>query len=345
MLWFVGLGISGFKSIPCEALDILSKADIVYLEQFTSPIGKLDLVKIKNATKGEFKPAKRWLVEDGNEILQNAKKKKVVLLSYGDPYIATTHIELRTRAIAEKIKTYSIHASSSLTSMIGECGLHFYKVGRIATIMSEMKSLTTPYYLIYKNIIEGNHTVLLLEYNQDKDFFLDPKDALNGLLETEKGQRRNVIRSSTFAIIASRIGFKNQLIISGKISSLKRKDFGKPPHTVIIPGRLHFTESDALKILGGCIDEPFDNSEKTKKISIQMMEKYVPMVKEALHEVEPHYKDQKEFQKILENVELYIQDAEKFLEDGQDEVAILSIGYADGLVDALRLAKGLDQKI
>ena len=93
------------------------------------------------------------------------------------------------------------------------------------------------------------------------------------------------------------------------------------------------------------MDEPFDNSEKTKKISIQMMEKYVPMVKEALGEVEPYYKDQKEFQKILENAELYIQDAEKFLEDGQDEVAILSIGYADGLVDALRLAKGLVPKM
>jgi len=345
MLWFVGLGVSGFKSIPNEGLDILSKADIVYLEQFTSPIRKSDLIKIKNAVKGELKPAKRWLVEDGNEILQNAKKKKVVLLSYGDPYIATTHIELRTRAIKEKIKTYSIHASSSLTSMVGECGLHFYKIGRIATIMSEMKSLTTPYYLIYKNIIEGNHTILLLEYNQDKDFFLDPNDALNGLLETEKGQRRNVISLSTYVIVASRIGFKDQSIISGKISSLKKKDFGKPPHTVIIPGRLHFTESDALKILGECIDEPFDNSEKTKKISIQMMEKYVPMVKNALDKVSPHYKDQKEFQKILENAELYIQDAEKFLEDGQDEVAILSIGYADGLVDALRLAKGLDRKM
>ena len=345
MLWFVGLGVSGFKSIPSEGLDILSKADIVYLEQFTSPIGKSDFTKIKNATKGEFKSAKRWLVEDGNEILRNAKKKKVVLLSYGDPYIATTHIELRTRAIKEKIKTYSIHASSSLTSMIGECGLHFYKIGRIATIMSEMKSLTTPYYIIYKNIIEGNHTVLLLEYNQDKDFFLDPKDALTGLLETEKGQRRNVISPSTYVVVASRIGFKDQSIISGKISSLKKKDFGKPPHTVIIPGRLHFTESDALKILGKCIDEPYDNSEKTKKISIQMMEKYVPMVKEALSEVVSHYKDQKEFQKILENAELYIQDAEKFLEDGQDEVAILSIGYADGLVDALRLAKGLDRKM
>ena len=345
MLWFVGLGISGFKSIPNEALDVLAKADVVYLEQFTSPIAKSDLAKIKKATKGEFKPAKRWLVEDGNEILQAAKKKKVVLLSYGDPYIATTHIELRTRAIEEKIKTYSIHASSSLTSMIGECGLHFYKVGRIATIMSEMKSLTTPYYVIYKNIIEGNHTVLLLEYNQDKNFFLDPNDALKGLLDTEKGQKRNVISSSTYAIVASRIGLKNQSIISGKISSLKKIDFGEPPHTVIIPGRLHFTESDALKIFGECIDEPFDNSEKTKKIPVQMLEKYVPMVREALEEIRPYYKDQKEFQDILENAELYIQDAEKFLEDGHDEVAILSIGYADGLVDALRIAKGLDPKM
>ena len=345
MLWFIGLGISGFKSIPIEALDALSKADTVYLEQFTSPIGKSDLIKIKNATKGEFILAKRWMIEDGKEILENAKKKKVILLAYGDPYIATTHIELRTRAIEEKIKTHSIHASSSLTSIIGECGLHFYKVGRIATIMNEIKSLTTPYYIIYKNIIEGNHTMLLLEYNQDKNFFLDPKDALEILVETEKGQKRNVINLSTYVIVASRIGFKDQKIISGKISSLMKINFGKPPHTIIIPGRLHFTESDALKIFGQCVDEPYDNSEKTKKISIQMMKKYVPMVRDALEEITPYYKEQKEFHGILENAELYVQDAEKFLEDGQEEVAILSIGYADGLVDALRLAKGLEPKM
>ena len=345
MLSFVGLGISGFESIPIEGLDVISKADMVYLEQFTSPIGKSDLDKIQNAIKGEFRPAKRWLVEDGNEILEMAKEKDVVLLSYGDPYIATTHIELRTRAIENKTQTRSIHASSSLTSMIGECGLHFYKVGRIATIMSEMKSLTTPYYVIYKNLIEGNHTVLLLEYNQDKDFFLDPKDALKGLLETEEGQRRKVLTESSYVIVASRIGFKDQKIISGKISSLINTDFGKPPHTVIIPGRLHFTESDALKLFGKCIDEPFNNSEKTQKISIQMMKKYVPMVRDALEEIEPFYKNQKEFEVILENAELYIKDAEKFLEEGQDEVAILNIGYADGLVDALRLAKGLEPKM
>ena len=345
MLSFVGLGISGFESIPIEGLDAISKADIVYLEQFTSPIGKSDLEKIQNAIKGEFRPAKRWLVEDGNEILEMAKEKNVVLLSYGDPYIATTHIELRGRAIENKTQTQSIHASSSLTSMIGECGLHFYKVGRIATIMSEMKSLTTPYYVIYKNLIEGNHTVLLLEYNQDKDFFLDPKDALKGLLETEQGQRRKVLTESSYVIVASRIGFKDQKIISGKISSLTNIDFGKPPHTVIIPGRLHFTESDALKLFGKCVDEPFDNSEKTEKISKQMIKKYVPMVREALEEIEPLYKNQKEFEVILDNAERYIKDAEIFLGEGRDENAILSIGYADGLVDALRLAKGLEFKM
>ena len=345
MLSFVGLGISGFESIPIEGLEAISKADIVYLEQFTSPIGKSDVDKIQNAIKGEFIPAKRWLVEDGKEILEKSKEKNVVLLAYGDPYIATTHIELRTRAIELKIETRSIHASSSLTSMIGECGLHFYKVGKIATIMSEMKSLTYPYYIIYKNIIEGNHTVLLLEYNQNKDFFLDPKDALKELLETEEGQGRKVLTESSYAIVASRIGFKDQTIISGKLSSLAQTDFGKPPHTVIIPGRLHFTESDALRLFGQCIDEPFDNSEKTEKISKQMMEKYVPMVREALEEIIPYYKNQKEFEVILDNAERYIDQAEIFLSEGRDENAILSIGYADGLVDALRLAKGLEPKM
>jgi len=32
----------------------------------------------------------------------------------------------------------------------------------------------------------------------------------------------------------------------------------------------------------------------------------------------------------------------KFHEEGKDELAILSIGYADGLVDALRIAKGIE---
>lgn len=344
MLWFIGLGISGPDSLSENTKKIISDSDVVYFEQFTSPMPDSDVQKIKQLTKGEFKFAPRWLVEDGKEILENAKSKKVSLLSFGDPYIATTHIELRTRAVHEKIQTGTVHASSAITSLVGECGLHYYKVGKTVTIMSGIPS-TTAYYTIFENLKLGNHTIVLLEYNQNKDFFLDPKQALQSLLDTEKEQTRKVISDSTYVIVASRVGLDNQKIISGKLADLLSVDFGAPPHSIVIPGVLHFTESDALKAFTDCLDEPAGNSEKIEKISAQMMKKYVPMVRRALEQITPHYKDAKEFQGVLENAELYIRDAERFFEQGKDELAILSIGYADGLVDALRIAKGIEPEI
>ena len=345
MLWFVGLGISGTRSIPIEVVKIIQKADFVYLESFTSPIYKQQEEEIKNIVSGSFKIAKRWLVEDGQEILKASKSSTVVLLSYGDPYIATTHIELRTRAKLEKIETNTIHSASAITSMIGEAGLQFYKVGRIITIMNEKKSVITPYTSIFKNLIQGLHSVILLEYNQDENYFLDPKDAISSLMDVEKEQKRNVVNNDTFAIVASRIGFETQKITSGKFSNLLKVDFGEPPHSIIITGKLHFTESDAINVLTECLDKPSDNSTRIKSTSVQMIEKYVPMVRKALEEIRPLYNDTKEFQEVFENAELYINDAENFLKQGKDENAVLSIGYADGLVDALRIAKGIDPKI
>ena len=345
MLWFVGLGISGTKSISIEVEKMIQEADFVYLEAFTSPISQTHEEEIKKIVNGNFKIAKRWLVEDGQEILKAAKNSTVILLSYGDPYVATTHIELRTRAKLENIETNTIHSASAVTSMIGEAGLQFYKVGRVVTIMNEKKSTITPYTNIFKNLTQGLHSIILLEYNHDKKYFLDPKNAILDLLDIEKEQKRTVLSDDTFAIIASRIGFETQKIISGKFSNLLKIDFGEPPHSIIIPGKLHFTESDAINVLTECLDKPSDNSARIKSISVQMIEKYVPMVRKALEEIKPLYNESKEFQEVFENAELYINDAENFLKQGKDENAVLSIGYADGLVDALRMAKGREPKI
>ena len=345
MLWFVGLGISGGKSIPTEVVKIIQEADVVYLEVFTSPISQMHEEEIKNMVNGSFKIAKRWMVEDGQEILKASKSSTTVLLSYGDPYMATTHIELRTRAELENIETKTIHSASVITSMIGEAGLQFYKVGRVITIMNEKKSTLTPYTAIFKNLTQGLHSVILLEYNQDKKYFLDPKNAISDLLDIEKVQKKSVLGNDTFAIIASRIGFETQKIISGKFNNLLKTDFGEPPHSIIIPGKLHFTESDAINVLTECLDQPSDNSSKIKSTSVQMIERYVPMVRKALEEIKPLYNDSKEFREVFENAELYIDDAENFLKQGKDENAVLSIGYADGLVDALRMAKGIDPKM
>lgn len=344
MLWFVGLGIGGAEALSDKIKKIISESGVVYFEQFTSPMKEHETKLLEQLTKGQFKLAPRWLVEDGKEILEAAKTKQVALLSYGDPYIATTHIELRIRAISDDIKTDTIHGSSAITSLIGECGLHFYKVGKTVTIMSGIAS-STAYYTIFENLKLGNHTIVLLEWNQNKNFFLDPKDAIASLRIQEKEQARKVFSDDTYGIVASRIGQDNQKIIAGEFSSLSKTDFGEAPHTIIIPGMMHFTESDALKVLAECIEPPEDNTPKIEKISAQMMKKYIPMVRRALDQITPYYKDSKEFAGVLENADLYIKDAERFYSQGQDELAILSIGYADGLVDALRIAKGIEPEI
>ena len=345
MLWFIGLGISGISELSDNTISIIKNAEIVYLESFTSPISEDEKKQLENISSGEFKIAKRWLVEDGNEILNNAKNKQVVLVSYGDPYIATTHLELKTRAIRDKIETKTIHSSSIISSLIGEVGLHYYKVGKVLTIMSDPKSVITPYNTIFENLLNRTHSVILLEYNEDKSFFLTPQNSFSLLLDVEKMQSRNIISNETFAIVASRIGKNNQKIMSGMISNLLKKEFGDPPHSIIIPGNLHFTESDAIKTITECLDEPSDNSDSVKSVSEQMIEKYVPMVREALDEIKPHYENLKEFEDVLINAKLYIDEAENFLKQGKKEYAVLSIGYADGLVDALRIGKGLDPKM
>ena len=68
MLWFIGLGISGISELSSNTLSLIKNADIVYLESFTSPISEAEKEQLKKISNGEFKTAKRWLVEDGNEL-------------------------------------------------------------------------------------------------------------------------------------------------------------------------------------------------------------------------------------------------------------------------------------
>lgn len=356
MLWFVGMGISGLDSIPRVGLDILAGADIIYLERFTSPVSSVDAATLSNMIKKDcaVKDAKRWMVEDGGQILKDAACSNVVLLSYGDPLVATTHTEMMCRSHSQGIPTRVVHASSSPASVAGECGLHHYKMGRMATIMRDARSMTTPYYIIYKNALEGCHTLLLLEYDYEgtetgdgQSFFLEPATALKSLMTTETGQQRRVILEDTYAIIASRVGLEDQRVTAGTISTLVAKGrFGSPPHSIVIPGKLHFTETDALKSLAECLDPP-PAADSTKhlprRIAEQMIIKYAPMIRESIDEVVEHCKGNSEMQDVLRNARLYVKDSEDFIKkDGYDEVAVLSIGYADGLTDALRRIKGLD---
>lgn len=334
MLHIVGLGIKD-ESLPHDTENIIRNADVVYLETFTSP--DINTSRIRSMCP-KLQMAPRWLVEDGRRILNESETKDVVLASYGDPLVATTHTELRVRAIQRGIMVNVVHGPSAVTTLVGECGLHHYMMGRMATIMSEDILLETPYMVSYRNAVLGNHTLLLLEYNQDANFFLKADAALKKLSDAEKNYRRGVFTPDSYCVVACRIGTKKQLVVSGKISSLKAYDFGEPPHSIVLVGRLHFTECDAIRALSTCIDNP-PEGHTIKSIPQQMIEKYTPMIHKSIHHVSDYDGNEK---LIIQNATSYIQDAQVALKKGQDEVAILSIGYADGLVDALRMFRGMD---
>lgn len=354
MLWFVGLGINGYQGLSVHALDILKSCKKICVERFTSEISDRDLTNLRALIADdtiEIIVVKRWVVEDGRLILEEARKKRVALLSYGDPLIATTHSELYVRAKKSSIDVRVIHAASGLTSVIGEAGLHFYKCGRSVTMMSEPQSAISVYNTIHDNLLAGNHTLILTEYavnDSVKSPFLDPKEALKMLLGVEDDLKYGILNQDTFAIIASRIGTEDNNIVSGKIRSLMESDFGSGPHSMVVTGPFHFSEEDAVVNLTHNLDGPLDNTLNLHRISVKMIERYAPKAKLALRnlkciiEKENDSLSNKGILESLDNAEHYIYDAERFLGQGKLELAVLSIGYAEGLIDASRYQKGIN---
>jgi diphthine synthase len=353
MLWIIGIGINGYRGISTEAIDVLKKCDRIYLERFTSPLSEEDirglnaLIEKNDQQHDIIIPVQRWFVEDGREIIEQSQFKNIALLTYGDPLIATTFTELHVRAVKRSIQVKIIHAASGITSLIGESGLHVYKFGRMVTMMSGFQSYISVYNTVFNNLLAGNHTLVLTEYSNDSNtvFFLDPTYFFDKMLHAEEDTKYGAFSQETFAIVASRIGMEDQRIESGKVKSLTNRDYGRGPHSIIVTASLHFTELDAIKNLTVNLDEPLDNTQRLKKLSVNMIEKYAPKAKEEINQMKSKIQAQQDtsiingWMEILDNAQYYIDDSERFMKQEKFELAILSMGYAEGLIDALHMQK------
>ncbi len=339
MLWIIGLGIYGFKGLSKYAIDILKEIDLILFEDYTTP-AYYDLKEFRSIIEKDIRIVQRWYVEDGREILSLAEKGNIALLVYGDPLIATTHMDLVIRAKERSIGVKVIHNASSITAIISETGLHIYKLGSIATIVNDKGSSKSVYRTIYNNLARGLHTLLLLEYDKEKSISLAPSIALRYLLEYEQEFKLNTINNNTYVIVVSRIGSNDESIIASNISSLLEYDFGKPPHSIIIPGSLHFTEEDTLRYITS--SKVRDNSKDIKNKSEEMLIKYIPKARKALEKASNIRVNGLNTSNLLDNAKRYIDDAEWFMQKGEYELAVLSIGYGEGLLDALGYLTNID---
>jgi diphthine synthase len=333
-LVFVGLGL-GERGTSLAGVDAIRAADLTYFERYTSPPSPTLVSDLEEAAGKKLLTVGREFVEDGREILERAANSKVVLAVQGDPMIATTHNDLRVRAASRGISTSVVHGATIPAAAASESGLHYYKFG--GTITFTLESAThhqDVYQRIHRNLLDGLHSLLLLEYDVEKRVGVGPGFLFQRLLDAEKNFKRGVLSEGTLALVLGRVGMKDEAVVGGSMGSLKGREFGPPPHCVVIPARLHFTEEEALEaVLKLEKRDIVDNSAGVKRTAQVLVPRYVEKAKRALEEARGTLKDK--HKELLENAELYLKDSESFLANNQDELAMLSVGYAEGLIDAL----------
>ena len=336
-LCFVGLGL-GPKGVSLQGIEDIKEADAFYLEYYTTPHEPELLTQLQKATGRNATIVDREFVEDGRTILSESESKKVVLAVLGDPMIATTHAELRVRAIRHGVKTKVVYGATIASAAASASGLHWYKFSRTVTVTREsVNRLAQAYHILHENLLEGAHTLFLLEYDSKSGEGISPQAAMQGLLLAEGNFKRWVVTKETFALVLCRLGREDEESAAGSLEALATKDFGRPPYVVVIPGKLHFTESEAVSSIFSVEPEKVKgNSDVVLRTAQVLVPKYVAKTRRALESVRGQVG--KEYDKVIENAELYMKDAENFLANGEDEMAMLSIGYAEGLLDSLSFA-------
>jgi diphthine synthase len=334
-LVFVGLGL-GNKGVSLDGVEKIRASEFAYFEEYTSPPSHDLLEALEQLTGKKLALVSREFVEDGKRILEQAVAARVVLAVQGDPMIATTHNDLRCRAISRGIPTSVVHGTTVAAAAASESGLHYYKfAGAITFTRESVSHYQEVYRRVHTNLLAGQHTLILLEYDTDAKRGVEPGFVFEKLLEAERNFKRLVVTEETFVLVLSRLGMPGQDMRGGAMGSLRAADFGASPHCIIVPGKLHFTEEEALAALLPPDERKAiaDNTKQVRRAAQVLVPRYVEKANKALSEARLALNGR--HPELLENAELYLRDSESFLANEEDELAMLSIGYAEGLIDAL----------
>lgn len=131
---------------------------------------------------------------------------------------------------------------------IGITGLQLYKFGKTTSIPFQEKGFEpeTPYDAIKQN---GElHTLVLLDLRPNENKFMTVNEGLQYLLKIESKRKEKIISEDKLVLGCARIGSTDYKIKYAKIKDLIKQDFGNAPHCIVIPGKLHFAEEEALEM-------------------------------------------------------------------------------------------------
>ena len=152
-----------------ELMEVLKRADIVYVEDYTMPSGTSLVDEVRRINPSARRASRRLLEEGVIGILSEARDKLVVIVTGGHPLIATTHISVIAEAKSMGINVKVLQGVSGVVAAMTISGLDFYKYGRTITIPGPWRGVE-PYSIIeyiYMNTLAGLHTLALLDIDED----------------------------------------------------------------------------------------------------------------------------------------------------------------------------------
>jgi diphthine synthase len=335
-LTLLSIGLSDELDLSQRALDEASKCDILYVELYTmilntntERLSKIVKMPVKELTRSRME-------EDSETLLEEANASRVGILVGGDALTATTHLSLLLEAVKRGIKIKVIHGSSIITA-VSEIGLSLYKYGRTVTLpFPEKAPIDTVLRTLEDNFEQGLHTLILLDLESKNERFLTANQAVRVLLSAN---RPKIFNENTLTIGLARLGWDTQLMIAGKASFVASYDFGGPPHALIVPGRLHFLEAEALKVFTECSPKIVKDHNPVGEIE-RLVSTYLSTCKRVLKELEesplPIEVTPLEVKALIEHAGRYLNDAEYYAGERRP-TALASVSYAEGILDALRL--------
>lgn len=254
-LVFIGLGLHDENDITIKGLDEAKQSDVLFTESYTSRLREGTIEKLEEQIGKEMIVLSREDVEGGEIILHEAREKRVAFLVPGDAMSATTHVDLRMRAMKEGIPTKVICGVSIVTAATGLLGLQSYKFGRTTTLPFRQKGYfpSSPYEAIKRNMDMGLHTLILLDLKEDGET-MTVGEALDYLKELEEREKGNVLSDETLVCALGDVGSDEPEVVCDRVGNLAQRGFSSHIFCLVVPGDLHFMEKEALQALAGAPD-------------------------------------------------------------------------------------------
>ncbi|GBC68705.1 hypothetical protein HRbin01_00389 [archaeon HR01] len=330
-LFFIGAGLSPVKDLTLESLDAVDRCEKIYVDTYTGYLDEEVLNFLRRRKGGQLVLASRKMLEDeGVKIVMEAMERDVGIVVAGDPFIATTHQALRSEAFQRKVPVCIVHGISVVSAAASISGLHIYKFGRIATVprTGDLKQLSQPYQAILDNLALGLHTLLLLD---TADGGLTVQEALKNLRSFERDYTHKIFVDELLIIAAARMGLRDFRIAAFRLDQIEHISLPSPPHCMIIPGEMHFTEREFVKTYS--TDPHYLDSYTPPNTSRERLTSYAGKCNRILEYLSAKGVNSR----YLEYVRSYVDDSLNFLMNRDMFNAFLAMGYAEGLLDALRL--------